>query len=140
VADEDYDYKVAEIDYKVAEIHFLEAHLRHRAVICLSMVVAGIICLAAGIAMLVVGLRGDQVIWFQSGNLKVTAGGFGAVTMLASVAWGFVAYSSRPEVQYRSPQLEFTLREQMQRMDGVARYVAERKAAKEKGEQGAPRK
>jgi hypothetical protein len=101
---------MSEEEYKVAEIEFLRAHLQQRAVICYSMIAAGVVCLAAGIVMLVVGLRGDQVIWFQQGNFKITAGGFGAVTMLASVAWGFVAYRSRPEIEYDSPQLRFSLR------------------------------
>ena len=67
------------------------------------MVVAGVVCLAAGVVMLVVGLSGAQVVWFQSGKFKVTAGGFGAVTMLASVAWGYMAYRSRPVMHYHSP-------------------------------------
>jgi len=54
--------------------------------ICYAMISAGVLCLAAGVTMLVVGLTGDQVVWFESGAVKITAGGFGAVTMLASVA------------------------------------------------------
>jgi hypothetical protein len=34
--------------------------------------------------------------------LNVTAGGFGALTLLASVAWGYVAYRSRPQILYVS--------------------------------------
>lgn len=100
---------MSEHEVELAEIQFLEAHLRHRARICYAMVGAGIICLGAGVAMLIAGLSGDQVIWFQSGNLKVTAGGFGAVTMVASVAWGYVAYRSRPEIDYNSPSRNLSL-------------------------------
>ena len=100
---------MSEYDGELAEIRFLEAHLRHRARICYAMVAAGIICLGAGVAMLVAGLSGDQMVWFQSGNFKVTAGGFGAVTMVASVAWGYVAYRSRPEIDYNSPTRYLTL-------------------------------
>ncbi len=94
---------MSDSDVELAEIRFLEAHLAHRARICYAMVTAGIVCLGAGVAMLIAGLTGDQVVWFQSSNFKVTAGGFGAVTMLASVAWGYVAYLSRPEIDYDSP-------------------------------------
>jgi hypothetical protein len=100
---------MSESDVELAELRFLEAHLTHRARICYAMVAAGIICLAAGVAMLVAGLSGDQVVWFQSGNLKITAGGFGAVTMLASGAWGYVAYRSRPEIDYYSPARDMSL-------------------------------
>ena len=88
------------IEVELAEIKFLHSHLTHRARICYAMVGAGVICLAAGVVMLIVGLTGDQVVWFESGNFKITAGGFGAVTMLARVAWGYVAYRSRPEIDY----------------------------------------
>ena len=96
-------YKMSENEVDLAEIRLLAIHLAHRARICYAMVGAGIICLGAGVAMLVAGLSGDQVVWFQSGNLKITAGGFGAVTMVASVAWGYVAYKSRPSIDYNSP-------------------------------------
>jgi len=96
-------------DVKLAEIRFLDAHLRQRARICYAMVAAGIFCLGAGVAMLVAGLSGDQVVWFQSGELKVTAGGFGAVTMVASVAWGYVAYLSRPQLNFRGQNYEAAL-------------------------------
>lgn len=90
-------------DVELAELEFLRAHLTHRAKICYAMVFAGMVCLAAGVAMLIAGLTGGQVVWFQSGGIKVTAGGFGAVTMVASVAWGYVAFLSRPEIDYDSP-------------------------------------
>ncbi len=80
----------------------MRAHLRHRALICIGMVAGGVICLLAGIAMLAVGIKGDQIVWLQSGTFKVTAGGFGALTMAASVAWGYVAFRSRPQILYIS--------------------------------------
>ena len=85
----------------VEEIRMLRDHLSQRAMLCYAMVFGGLVCLLAGAAMLVVGLSGDQVIWFQTTSLKVTAGGFGAVTMLASVAWGYVAFLSRPIIHFR---------------------------------------
>jgi hypothetical protein len=66
---------MSESDVELAELRFLEAHLQHRARICYAMVAAGMVCLVAGVVMLVVGLTGDQVVWVQSGNLKITAGG-----------------------------------------------------------------
>ena len=92
-------------EVELAELKFLGAYVTHRARICYAMVFAGIVCLGAGVAMLVTGLTGDQVVWFETGSLKITAGGFGAVTMLASVAWGYVAYLSRAEVHYDSPRV-----------------------------------
>ena len=86
----------------IAEIQFITAHLKQRALICIGMVGGGVICLLAGIVMLAIGLQGDQVAWLQSGSLKVTAGGFGALTMAASVAWGYVAFRSRPQILYIS--------------------------------------
>ena len=93
----------------LAEVELLRAHLTQRARICYAMVAGGMVCLAAGVAMLVVGLTGDQVVWFQHGNFKITAGGFGAITMLASVAWGYVAFLSRPEITFNSPARGMTL-------------------------------
>jgi len=75
-------------DYDLARLKLFEIHLRHRANICYLMIGSSVTCLVAGVLMLVVGLTTEQVVWFESGELKVTAGGFGAVTMLASVAWG----------------------------------------------------
>jgi hypothetical protein len=78
---------MAENDAELARVQMVREHLRQRGRICYGMITGGMICLAAGVAMLVVGLTGDQVVWFQSGSFKITAGGFGTVTMLASVAW-----------------------------------------------------
>jgi hypothetical protein len=89
-------------DVALAEIQFMRAHLKHRAILCIGMVAGGVICLVAGVVMLAVGLKGSQVVWLQSATLKVTAGGFGALTLLASVAWGYVAYRSRPQILYLS--------------------------------------
>jgi hypothetical protein len=100
-----------EYDVELAELQFMREHLAQRARICYGMVAAGVICLAAGAVMLAIGLKGDQVIWFQSGTIKITAGGFGAVTMLASVAWGYAAYRSRPEIKYDSPHRNMELTE-----------------------------
>jgi hypothetical protein len=84
----------------LAEIRLLETHLTQCARICYAMIGAGVICLFAGVVMLIIGVTGDQVVWFDSGQFKITAGGFGAVTMCTSVAWGFVAYRSRPQIVY----------------------------------------
>jgi hypothetical protein len=86
----------------IAEIQFMRAYLKHRVVMCIGMVSGGVICLLAGMVMLAVGLKGDQIVWLQFGTLKVTAGGFGALTMAASVAWGYVAFRSRPQILYFS--------------------------------------
>ena len=83
-------------DVAIAEIRFIQAHLKYRALICVGMVANGIICLLAGIAMLAIGLKSDQIAWLQFGTLKITAGGFGALTMGGSVAWGYMAFRSRP--------------------------------------------
>ena len=107
-------------DVQLAEIEFLSSHLRHRARICYGMVAAGVISLCAGVAMLVAGLTGDQLVWFQYSGFKITAGGLGAVTMVASVAWGYVAYRSRPELDYWSPArgVSLTRRETEIALDG----------------------
>jgi hypothetical protein len=84
----------------LAEVNLFLMHLKQRALICYSMVAGGMITLIAGIVMLFVGVAGEQVIWFESPSIKITAGGFGAITMLASLTWGFFAYKSRPEINY----------------------------------------
>lgn len=84
----------------LAEVNLFLMHLKQRALICHSMVAGGMITLIAGIVMLFVGVAGEQVIWFESPSIKITAGGFGAITMLASLTWGFFAYKSRPEINY----------------------------------------
>ena len=66
---------MSESDVELAELRFLEAHLQHRARICYAMVAAGMVCLVAGVVMLIVGLTGDQVVWVRTGNLKITTGG-----------------------------------------------------------------
>lgn len=67
------------------------------------MVFAGIGTLIAGIAMLYVGISGEQTVWLESESIKVTAGGFGAITMTASVFWGYFAFRSRLEIRYSGP-------------------------------------
>ena len=116
---------MSESDVELAELRFLEAHLQHRARICYAMVAAGMVCLVAGVVMLIVGLTGDQVVWVRTGNLKITTGGGGAVTMLASVAWGYVAYRSRPEIDYSSPSRGMTLGPPGPRF-AIRSYVAQR--------------
>ncbi|MNO77736.1 hypothetical protein D3C76_688550 [compost metagenome] len=70
--------------------------------------------------MLYVGVAGDQVIWFESQSIKVTAGGFGAITMLASITWGFFAYKSRPEIKYFGPTRGISLtREEIKRGERI---------------------
>ena len=86
----------------IAEIQLMRTHLKHRALLCIGMLSGGVICLLVGVVMLAIGLKGDQVAWLQLGTLKVTAGGFGALTMAASVAWGFFAFRSRPQILYIS--------------------------------------
>lgn len=104
----------------LAEINFFLMHLKQRAVICYSMVASGMITLIAGIVMLCVGVAGDQVIWFESQSIKVTAGGFGAITLLASITWGFFAYKSRPEIKYFGPTRGMSLtREEVKRGERI---------------------
>ncbi|WP_372028371.1 hypothetical protein [Pseudomonas kurunegalensis] len=104
----------------LAEINFFLMHLKQRAVICYSMVASGMITLIAGIVMLCVGVSGDQVIWFESQSIKVTAGGFGAITLLASITWGFFAYKSRPEIKYFGPTRGMSLtREEIKRGERI---------------------
>ena len=120
-------------DVQLAEIEFLNSHLTHRARICYAMVTAGVICLGAGVAMLAAGLSGDQVVWLQSGTFKITAGGFGAVTMVASVAWGYVAYRARPEIHYWSPSRGVSLsREEVQLALGVVSHKRDKASKRAK--------
>lgn len=100
----------------LAEVNMFLMHLQQRAVICYSMVAGGVITLFAGVVMLCVGLTGDQVVWLESSTTKITAGGFGAITMLASLSWGYFAYRSRPEIRYIGPTRGLTLtREEVER-------------------------
>jgi membrane protein YdbS with pleckstrin-like domain len=96
-------------DIQLAEIKFMHDHLTSRARICYTMVAASVTCLCAGIVMLIVGVTGNQSIWFESDKIKITAGGFGAVTLLASVAWGFIAFLSRPEIRFEGRNHALTL-------------------------------
>ncbi|MBC3487125.1 hypothetical protein HU750_15745 [Pseudomonas sp. SWRI50] len=100
----------------LAEVNFFLMHLKQRALICYFMVASGMITLIAGIVMLFVGVTGDQVIWLESQSIKVTAGGFGAITMLTSLTWGYFAYKSRPDIKYFGPTRGMTLtREEIKR-------------------------
>jgi hypothetical protein len=47
-----------EDDFRVAELQFLNTHLTQRFIICCGMVAAGVICLVAGVIMLIVGSSG----------------------------------------------------------------------------------
>jgi len=98
-----------EIAIQIAELKFMHGHLTSRARICYLMIGASVTCLVAGVVMLIIGITGNQSIWLESSSLKVTAGGFGAVTLLASVAWGFIAFLSRPEIRYASPYRDVSL-------------------------------
>lgn len=100
----------------LAEIQLFQMHLKQRAIICYFMVFAALGTLLAGVVMLYVGIAGDQIIWFESKSIKITAGGFGAITMTASVLWGYFAYRSRPEIKYTGPTRSLHLtREEIER-------------------------
>lgn len=94
----------SEREVELAEIGFMTSHLSQRAHICYWMIAGGIITLAAGVVMLVAGLTGSQVAWIDYHGVKVNAGGLAAVTMLASTAWGFTAFLSRPTITFDSPR------------------------------------
>lgn len=104
----------------LAEVNLFGMHLKQRALICYSMVAGGMITLIAGIVMLCVGVAGDQMVWLESSSIKITAGGFGAITMLASLAWGFFAYKSRPEINFSGLNRGMSLtREEIKRGEQV---------------------
>ncbi|MBK6942612.1 MAG: hypothetical protein IPH13_20745 [Planctomycetes bacterium] len=79
------------------------ANIAARARLSFYMILMGAITLVAGIVMLFLGLTSDERVWFQSGDTSITATGFGAVTMTASIAWGALAYLTRPQVGYAGP-------------------------------------
>jgi hypothetical protein len=56
-----------EYDVQVAEQAMFREHLQQRARICYAMVAGGMVCLVAGVSMLIAGLSGDQVVWLQTG-------------------------------------------------------------------------
>lgn len=85
------------------------AHLRQRAWICGGMIIAGVMCLIAGGLMLLAGGGNPSNLWIETDQIKLTAQGFGAVTMGASVLWGFLAYFARPQVNYEDQFSRFTL-------------------------------
>jgi len=71
-----------------------------RTVVSLGLIGAGIACLYFGGSMLNASLGGGQAqtLLFEAGNVKVTAGGFGAVVMAASLVPFLFAYLSRPTI------------------------------------------
>ncbi|WP_438465944.1 hypothetical protein [Marinomonas sp. PE14-40] len=114
----------------LAEIQLFQIHLKQRAIICYSMVFAAFGTLLAGIVMLYVGTAGDQIVWLESKSLKVTAGGFGAITMTASVLWGYFAYRSRPEIKYIGPKRSLHLtREEVERGERIQKMANEQSKA-----------
>lgn len=70
--------------------------LRYRAYVCLALIGGGVSCLLAGSVLIYSGTHGDEVVWLQKGDWRVTSSGFGAITMLASAIWGFLAFRARP--------------------------------------------
>ena len=70
--------------------------IRARTRICQQMIAMSVVCLVAGIAMIIIGVAHDQSVWFRHGNTEIYAGGFGAVTLAASLLWGVLAYLNRP--------------------------------------------
>ncbi|TFY85527.1 hypothetical protein DYL61_29425 [Pseudomonas nabeulensis] len=115
----------------LAEVNLFMMHLKQRALICYTLVTGGMITLIAGIVMLCVGVTGDQVVWLESPTIKITAGGFGAITMLASLSWGYFAYRSRPEIRYMGSTRAMSLtREEIERGERL-RGKAKRKRIEE---------
>lgn len=86
---------------ELAEIDLMKLQVTHRARISYMMIGGAFFTLAGGLAMLVAGLTGAQAAWVEYHGLKVTAGGFGAVALAASVAWGLFAWLSRPTGKYQ---------------------------------------
>lgn len=93
----------------LAEVSLFQMHLKRRAAICYAMVAGGVITLFSGVAMLSVGISGDQMVWFESHSIKVTAGGFGAITMLASVLWGLFCLPIKARDQIFWPDQKFVI-------------------------------
>lgn len=72
-----------------------------RTVVVGLLVAAGIACLYFGAGMLAESLKASQtqtVLLEIDGKFKLTAGGFGAVVMAASIFPFFFAYRSRPQI------------------------------------------
>jgi hypothetical protein len=72
-----------------------------RTTLAFGLIFAGIACLYFGGNMLTASLSHEtQTILFEiSNNMKVTAGGFGAVVMAASLVPFFLAYRTRPTIE-----------------------------------------
>ena len=72
-----------------------------RTFISLSLVGAGIACLYFGHSMLLQGLQlGSEALLVEiPGKVRITAGGFGAVVMAASLVPFLFAYASRPTLK-----------------------------------------
>lgn len=71
-----------------------------RTVTALGLIFAGIVCLYFGSSMLTasLGAQAQSVLFEVAGQLKVTAGGFGAVVMTTSLVPFYLAYLARPMI------------------------------------------
>src|SRR6188508_3082858 len=87
---------------------WIQSHLRERAIISIVLVVGGVLSLVAGAFIVAQGVA-DESVWLEGAGYKVTAKGFGAITLLSGAVWGVLAFLSRPEVTFRGRDEEFSL-------------------------------
>ena len=79
-------------DVQIARAEVLRSAVWARVIVCVTIAIGGMLCLAAGIGMVVVGLSNDQAFSCVSEAQKVKVAGIGAISMVASAVW---AYFSR---------------------------------------------
>jgi hypothetical protein len=87
---------------------WIKSHLRERAIISIVLVIGGVLSLVAGGVLVAQGVASDSI-WFEGAGYKVTAKGFGAITLLSGVVWGVLAYLSRPSVSFQDGARSFSL-------------------------------
>lgn len=102
---------------------WIKSHLRERAIISIVLVVGGVLSLVAGGVLVAQGIA-DESVWFEGGGYKITAKGFGAITLLSGAVWGLLAFLSRPEVNFRDRDQAFSLTGGFERRPALSPGIA----------------
>lgn len=81
-------------DVQIARAEVLRSAVWARVIVCVTITIGGMLCLAAGIGMVVVGLSNDQAFSCVSEAQKVKVAGIGAISMVASAMWAYFSHKT----------------------------------------------
>lgn len=73
------------------------AYIKAKTLFSIVIAIGGMLALLVGLAVIIFGATGNDETLIKILGLEVSAKGLGAVIMVTSILWAFIAYQSRPQ-------------------------------------------